>query len=197
MIRTCYRALDPSDLDHLRKSRGSWLRNVLTVSLPVSALIFGVVFLITKSFVVATLFSAALFLGSTISNLRFFRNVRRGMTNSQAVEVIDVQAQCAIDVEHLGSYGPAYCFFVGEGQAILVVGQWLLECEPFPAASFQIHRWSDTGKPIRISATGPAIECLPSPAKLKRNHHFRQVEIFPGTPETLQQDMDSAFKAAE
>ena len=58
----------------------------------------------------------------------------------------------------MGSHGPAFCFFTDEGEAMLLIGQWLLEQPSFPTMTFRLHRWSDAKTPIRIESMGIEID---------------------------------------
>lgn len=196
MIRIYQRATNNTDLAALTRGRGSLKRNLLTVSLPIAIVVFGVVYLKWRSGWVAAGIAAGLFIASLVSNIRFFRKSRhrgRQMADDKAVETLEVSATRILDIEFVGDQGPAYCFFVDEGKALLLVGQWLLECPSFPSANFRLHCWSDNRKPIRIEPLGPTVQAEHSTAHLKREYRFKPIELLRAAPETLQRDLDNAF----
>ena len=196
MIRVYQRAADNLDLTALTRGRGSFGRNLLTVSLPFAAVLFGIVYLKWRSMWVAGGIAGGVFIASLASNARFFRTRmkrERQMADANAVETMEVSATRILDVEFVGDQGPAYCFFVDEGKALLLVGQWLLECRSFPSMSFRVHRWFDSKKPIRIESLGPRVQAEHSTVRLKPEHRFKPIELFDAAPETLQVDLDRAF----
>ena len=196
MISIHHRAANDLDLRALTEGRGSLLRNVATTSLPVAAIVFVAVYMIWHSSLAAGVVAVILLSASLLSNFRFFRKVRQRQTlkaDSAAVEVWEVSAQRVLDIEPLGDNAPAFCFFVGDGKALLLVGQWRLEHDLFPAQSFRLHRWRDNQETIRIEVTGPQIEPEHSTVRLRPSYRFRQLELIDGAPETLQEDLDRAF----
>ncbi len=195
MIRTSYRFADELDLNAMGRSRGSLVSNLFLVSLPLCAVVFAVVYVVSRSIVAAGLISGGLLVASAVSNVRFFKEYKRRQRlceDPQSVEVFEVEASRVIDVEYLGSNGPALCFITG-GEALLLVGQWLLEQQSFPSMTLRLSRWSDTKKPIRIESTGAEIIPEPSNVQLRANYKMSDVELFDASAETLQQDMDRAF----
>ena len=197
MIRIYQRAANNLDLAALTRGRGSLVRNLLTVSLPLVAVLFGVVYFKWRSVRLALGIAGGVFFASFVSNFRFFRTrkQRKGQeVDAKAVETLEVSASRVLDIEFVGDQGPAYCLFVDEGKALLLVGHWLLECPSFPFTSFRIHCWSDTKKPIRIEPLGPSVQAEHSTASLKPEHQFKPIELFQAAPETLQRDLDKAFK---
>src|SRR5688500_8962621 len=196
MIRTFYRAADELDLKAMTRSSGSLMGNLFMVSLPISALLFAGAYLLSRSMLAASLISGGFLVASVVSNMRFFKEVRRRqrlLEDAQAVEVIEVEASRVLDIEPLGDHGPALCFFSAEGKAIFVIGQWLLEQSSFPSTAFRLRRWSDTKKPIRIESTGAEIIPEQSTVQLHANYKIGDVELLDASPETLQQDFDRAF----
>ncbi len=172
MIRTSYRFADELDLKAMGRSRGSLVSNLFLVSLPLCAVVFAVVYVVSRSIVAAGLISGGLLVASAVSNVRFFKEYKRRQrlcVDPQSVEVFEVEASRVIDVEHLGSNGPALCFITG-GEALLLVGQWLLEQQSFPSMTFRLSRWSDTKKPIRIESAGAEIIPEPSSVQLCANY---------------------------
>lgn len=180
----------------MTRGRGSLWRNLLFVSLPVALVLFGLVYLFSRSVLAASIVATAAFVGSVWSNVSFFTAVRRRenlRSDDRAVEVTEVEASRVLEVEHLGSHGPAWVFFSDDGKALLLVGQWLLSFRSFPSESFRLYRWSDTKKPIRIKSTGKRIRPEHSTVCLRASHRLGDVELFDATPETLQDDLDNAF----
>jgi hypothetical protein len=98
-----------------------------------------------------------------------------------------------VDVEPLGSHGPAWVFFAADGKAMLLVGQWLLRHRSFPSTSFRLYQWADTKNPIRIEPTGRRVKPERSTAQLRPNYRLTDIEVFDAAPETLQHDLDRAF----
>jgi hypothetical protein len=196
MIRSYRRAADEADVKAMTQGKGSLVRNILIVSLPIGAFLFLGMYWLTRSYVAAVVVGGAVALGSIWSNVRFFRTVgERGKPGSEqsTVEVMEVEATGVLDIEHLGSHGPAYCFFTADGTALLLVGQWLMEFPRFPSLSFRLFRWADDGKPIRIEATGRTIEPEQSTVALQGHYRNGDIEVFRAQPQTLQQDLENAF----
>jgi hypothetical protein len=175
MMNIHHRAAKDLDLKALIQGRRSPGRNLLVVVLPVSLVLFGGVYFLWRSLLAASAAGVGVFLASTFSNIRFFRNVegrKSRKTNARAVEVFEISASRVLDIDFIGDDGPALCFFVGSGKALLLVGQWLMDYKSFPCESFRFHRWSDTKKPIRIEVTGPTIESERSYAQLRASHKY-------------------------
>lgn len=196
MMTIHHRAATEQDLAALTQGRGSLARNLATVSLPVSAVVFAVVFAIWRSVPVAGAAAVGIFLASLVSNVSFFRRMQRRTalkTDAGAVEVLDVSASRVLEIEPIGDNAPAWCFFIDPNRALLLVGQWLLDYHVFPSSSFRLHCWANTRKPIRIESTGPALAAEHSAVQLRPAHHFRKIEVFDATRETLQQDLDRAL----
>lgn len=196
MIKVYHRSVDERDLVAVKRHRGAIARNLMTVSVPVSLVLLGVVYLRWRSVLAASAVALSLFVASLFSNVRFFKSVGRReaqKTDPNAVEVFEVSASEVYEVDHLGSDGPAFCFFPESGKGLLLVGQWLNEAEPFPCDSFLVSRWSDTGKPVRIEPTGRPISAVLSPVVLRASYRLGSVELFDASPSTLQQDLDRAF----
>ncbi|HYL83200.1 MAG TPA: hypothetical protein VE263_03120 [Candidatus Angelobacter sp.] len=196
MLKIYSRAASDRDLKAMKRAGGSLGRNLITATLPVAALLFGGVYWKWRSVFAATLVAVGVLLASALSNVRFFREARRRenqKANSNAVEVLEVTASRVIDIEPMGDNGPAFCFFVESGKALLLVGQWLRECDSFPAEAFRLYCWSDTKKPIWMEVTGRAIEAEHSTVCLRAFHRFGKINLFDATPETLQADVDKAL----
>ena len=196
MIHTSHRAAVPDDLQAMTESRGSLSRNLLFVSLPLSAVLFAAAYFITRSILIAGIMSAVLFLASAVSNLRFFKEISRRQRlceDDHAVEVIEIHAFRVFDIEPLGSHGPALCFFSDEGKALLLTGQWLLEQRSFPSKEFRLSLWSDSKMPIRIDSTAAEITPEQSTVQLRADFRIGDVELFNAEPGTLQQHLDRAF----
>jgi len=79
---------------------------------------------------------------------------------------------------------------VGEGKALLLVGQWLLKYDSFPAEPFRLHRWADTNKPVRIDVIGQPLKAAHFTVRLRPSHRFGIIDMLDATPETLQEDLD-------
>jgi hypothetical protein len=176
-------------------ARRSLGRNLLFGSLPVGAALFGLTYLVSRSVVAAGVVGTGIVGASLVSNIRFFRDVRRrgASQNEAAVEVTDVEASRVFDVEPPGTQGPALVFFVDDGRALLLVGHWLLEYRSFPSMAFRLHRWADTNAPIRIETAGPRIGPEQSTVRLRPSYRMRDAELFHARPDTLQEDLDRAF----
>jgi hypothetical protein len=103
MITIHHRAANDLDLKALTEGRGSPGRNVTTVSLPVAALTFGIVYMIWRSALAAGVASMALFVASLLSNISFFRRVRRHAflkADNTAVEVLEASTQRVLTMTH-------------------------------------------------------------------------------------------------
>lgn len=193
MLRTYHRPADELDLEAFRDGKGALQRNLVTVVIPVTVIVFAGAYLLLRSVLIASVVAAVLFLASAASNLRFFRAGQRRnklKENANAVEVLEVSASSALDLEPIGDHAPAYCFFIGEGKALLLIGQWLLPYHPFPAKKFCLHRWADTREPIRIDGIEQPIEAEPSQVRLRRTHRFGKIELIRADRQTLQEDLD-------
>ena len=196
MIRTFHTSADDRDFRAMMRGRGSLGRNLFFVSFPVALFLFALVFLLWRSLIVASIVGVSAFLASVWSNVSFFTDVRRRQNSrldGRAVEVTEVQASRVLDIEPLGSHGPAWVFFDDGGKALLLVGQWLLPFRSFPSRSFHLYRWADTKKPIRIKSIGRRVKPEHSTVRLRASYRLTDVEVFEATPETLQNDLDRAF----
>jgi hypothetical protein len=195
MIRISRVAADAGDLRAIVPAGTSIARNVFLGVVPVSALVFAVAYLVSRTVWVAAAGAAAMAIASSISNVRFFRGVarRRQQSDVQSVETIDVEAFHVVDIEPLGSHGPALVFFAEDGKALLLIGQWLLDQPSFPSRSFQVRRWADTGKPIRIEVRGPEIDPESSAVQLPPSSRIGDIGLFDATPGTLERDLQRAF----
>ena len=196
MMTTRRRAANDLDLRSLTRGRGSLARNLATVSLPAAAIVFGFVYWRWRSLRAAAVTASVLFLLSLLSNVLFFRKVRRRENlkrDENAVETLDVSTSSVLDLEPVGDNAPAFCVFVGDGKALLLAGQWLRDYRAFPCEAFLLHRWADSQEPIRLEVTGKRLQAQSSTVQLRPSHRFRKIEIFEATPETLQEDLDKAF----
>jgi hypothetical protein len=185
MVNIYHRAANDLDLKAFTKGRRSLGRNLLAVVLPGSLVLTGGVYFLWRSLLAASVAGVGVFLASAFSNIRFFRNVNRResvKTNASAVEVFEVSASRVLDIDFIGDDGPALCFFVGGGKALLLVGQWLMDYKMFPCESFRFHRWSDTKKPIRIEATGRTIEAGKYHVQLRPSHKYGRTELLDAAP---------------
>ena len=75
MIRSYRRAADEADLKAITHGKGSLVRNVLMVTLPIGFVLFLGMYWLTRSYVVALAVAGVVALGSIWSNVRFFRTV--------------------------------------------------------------------------------------------------------------------------
>jgi hypothetical protein len=196
MIRTYRRPANAEDVKAMTEGRGSLVRNILTVTLPIGAILLVGMYWVTRSYWLAIVVASMFLLGSIWSNTRFFKTVgerEQSGSNPPTVEVIEVEATRVLDIEHLGSHGPAYCFFVVDGRALLLIGQWLMRFPGFPSLSFRLFRWVADGRPIRIEATGKTIEPEHSTVGLQSHYSNGDIEVFRAQPSTLQHDLENAF----
>lgn len=196
MLKIYNRAASDLELKAMNRSGYSLGRNLITASLPVAVALFGGIYWKWRSVLAASLVAVGFFTASALSNVRFFREAKRRerlKADLNAVEVLEVSASRVLDIEPIGDHGPALCFFVETGKALLLVGQWLLECDSFPSESFRIYRWSDTKRPIWIEVTGRPIDTEHSTVRLRPSHRFGKLKLFNATPETLQADLDRAL----
>ena len=179
------------------RGKGSLGRNLLLISLPVALFLFVLVYVISRFLVLGLIIGLVAFVASAWSNVRFFSAVRRrkaGSSTGQAVAVTEVQASQVLDIEPLGSHGPALVFFADEGKALLLVGQWLLNVRSFPSTTFRLYQWADTKEPIRNETTGRRVKPKPSTIQLRATYRLSDVEVFDATPQSLQSDLDRAFE---
>jgi hypothetical protein len=196
MIRSYQRPANVDDLKAMKEGKGSFVRNILTITLPIGALLFVGIYWLFNSSWLALVLGGLFVAGSTWSNTKFFRTVgarETSGTGRPTVEVIEVDAVRVLDIEHLGSHGPAYCFFTDDNRALLLIGQWLLRAPKFPSLSFRLFRWIDDGMPIRIESTGRKAKPEHSTISLQSHYSNGDIEVFPAQPETLQQDLEKAF----
>jgi hypothetical protein len=196
MIRTFQTSVDARGVRAMTRGKGSPGRNLLFVSVPAALLLSALAYVVSRSWLAASVVGVLLLAASAWSNGRFFSEVRRRQQSgaaAEAVQVTEVEASRVLDIEPLGSRGPALVFFAAEGKALLLVGQWLLGCRSFPSRSFRLYQWADTKKPIRIEPTGRRIKPEHSTAQLRLGYRLTDVEVFEATPETLQHDLDRAF----
>src|SRR5882724_1171202 len=105
MLRTYHRPADELDLKAFRYGKGALQRNLVTVVIPVTVIVFVGAYLLLRSVLIASAIAAVLFLASVASNLRFFRAVKRRNNlkeDANAVEVLEVSASAALDLEPIG-----------------------------------------------------------------------------------------------
>jgi len=196
MIRTFQTSVDDRDLRAMTRGKGSLGRNLLLVCFPAALFLFALVYVIWRSLTAASVVGVLALVASAWSNASFFTDGRRRQgagADGQAVEVTEVHASRVFDIEPLGSHGPAWVFFAGDGKALLLVGQWLLRFRSFPSTSFRLYQWADTKRPIRLKPTGRRVKPERSAVLLRPSYRLTDVEVFQATPETLQHDLDRAF----
>jgi hypothetical protein len=199
MLAISHRAANDLDLRAVTQGRGTLQRNVATLSAPAGIVVGGIAYAFSRSWWIAVAAGVGLFGLSLCSNLMFFRRVRHCESlraDSTAVEVLEVSANRVLDVEVVGDNEPAFCFFVEERKALLVVGQWLHEYDFFPSKRFCLHLWSETKIPIRIDAIGPTAIPERSGVQLRTTYRTRKFELIDASPDTLQADLDSTFGSA-
>jgi hypothetical protein len=196
MIRSYRRAADAEDLEAMTEGKGSPVRNILTVTFPIGVLLWLGTYWLVRSVWPALVVAGAFVLGSVWSNARFFKTVEaraKPGTDRSTIEVMEVEATRVLDIEHLGSHGPAYCFFTVDGRAMLLIGQWLMQARRFPSLSFRLFRWVEDGTPIRIEVTGSRTAPEHSTVALQSHYSNGDIEVFRAQPPTLQQDLENAF----
>jgi hypothetical protein len=196
MIRIYRRSADTKDIEAMKQGKGALVWNIVLVTLPIGAILFGGLYLVAHSYVLALVVAGVFVLGSVWSNTKFFKTVGKRETSGpdqSTVEVMEVEATRVFDIEHLGSHGPAYCFFTGDGRALLLVGQWLMGIPKFPSLSFRLSRWADDGRPIRIEVTGRRLKPEHSTVGLHSHYSNGDIEVFRAQPQSLQQDLENAF----
>lgn len=195
MIRTSLVEADERDLQAMAPPANSPAQNFLSATLPISIVAFLVIYGVSRSPWIAGITAGGLMAASIVSNVRFFRKVarRRLEQGRLAVEAIDVEASRVFDIEPLGSSGPTFVFFAGDGKALLLSGQWLLEQPSFPTHSFRLRRWADTGKAIRIEARGPEIDPERSAIQVPYASRSKDTWLMDAAPDTLDQDLRRRF----
>ena len=194
MISRRIQAADPKDLKALQGGRGSLLKNLVGLALPI-ALFMGLgLFALTRSWWVSGGLSLTFLLASAYSNIAFFRGVQRVQSAPEsAVECIEVEAAHVYDLEPQGSNGPAIALLTEAGECLLLVGQWLLEQKRFPARHVRVYRWTADGEPIRIESVGPKVKPVQSNAGLKLRHRPQAIQVFSARIESLEDDLDAAL----
>lgn len=196
MIRRVFQAFTEQDLAAETSGRGALWSNLLTITLPISGVVLAALYAISRSWWIAAI-PAVLFLGfSLISNLLYHARVgrlRALVGRPDSVEEIKVEAVAVQDVEHLGSNGPAYCFFSDDGQALLLVGQWLLEAKSFPSLRFRVLRMAGTGEPIRVESGGEEITPRTFTTVLRTTHKVEPITLLRAGTENLQAVLDAEF----
>jgi hypothetical protein len=195
VIRVSRASVSQKDIEAMTKGAGSLVRNLLAVTIPLSLGVGGLVYLISKSIVAAAVIGGGLLVASAWSNVGFFAEVRKRRDRPEgALEAIEVQATQVVEIEHLGSHGPAWVFLTDEGDALLLVGQWLLEQRrKFPSLSFTVLRWADSGRPLRVESTGRRVHPTEVQVRLEPSYTCSDIEIFRARAESLQDDLRAAF----
>jgi hypothetical protein len=75
MIRTYRRPANAEDVKAMTEGRGSLVRNILTVTLPIGAILLVGMYWVTRSYWLAIVVASMFLLGSIWSNTRFFKTV--------------------------------------------------------------------------------------------------------------------------
>jgi hypothetical protein len=216
MVSTSHRKADGKDVaspDGVARTLTSRLR----FSFLVMGGVFALLYLVTRSLVAAGVVSGVLLLLSVRSILlhhRHLQRLERRLAEPDAVEVIEVRAARVLEVET--PTGPALFFELSDGQILLMQGQWLLahglyraprptgdgvderfnsldDPYGFPSDHFALHRWRGDGRPFWIEVRGRYLAPERSPLELPGDADIQDVERFPGTLATLQQDLTAAL----
>ncbi len=222
MLERRYRRPTKVDLQSPPTDRGP-----IAVDLGISFLVLGVgvftaIDLVTHKWWLAALVAGLLVTASFTSIIRHRRDLaRRTVHGAEAdpVEVIDVEANAALDIEAPGSTGPAVCLDVGNGQILMLYGQWLYDNQiyraprpeddlgdeywnglptphAFPATAFRLHRWDGSDQPFWIEILGDYLAPTETPIQLRCGSPETLPgpwEIFEGSLDTLQADLDRRF----
>jgi hypothetical protein len=77
MIRIYHRSADSKDIEAMTQGKGSLVWNIVTVTLPIGAILFGGLYPVAHSYVLALVVAGVFVLGSVWSNTKFFRTVGR------------------------------------------------------------------------------------------------------------------------
>lgn len=197
MIRRSILAAADADLRALTKGRGSPVRNITLVAIPVGAVLGALAYAMSRSWAVAAIAFVLFVAASAWSNMSFFREVkRRTRTCDAAIECFEIEACQVVELEPHGSNEPAWAFLTDDGQCLLLVGQWLREKRKMPALSFRLFRWTVDGEPARIETSGRKVKPTMSNAGLKPHHRVASIQQFPARFASLEADLDHALGEA-
>ncbi len=233
MLETRYRKATKADVHSAGAAAGSLRSRLIGSFLILGCGVFGLGLLITQSMrtfdgrptaklIAATLPAAALFALSAWSIVGHHRDasqLQRRSAEPEPVEVLEVRPSRAFDIEAPGSTGPALCFELGDGQLLLLYGQWLLEPDlyrasqprdngnddhfnglsaphAFPSDHFLLHRWRGEVRPFWIEVRGRYLPPQESSARLPRGVKARDVELFPGSLDSVGDDLARAVARA-
>lgn len=171
------------------------IRNIALGTLPLCAVLFLPVWLISRSILAASVMASLLFIASLYSNIgRYFDDQKRekaGVTRHtfKTEKVYELNAPD-------DSVAPSLCFDIEENRRLLLNGQWIYEDNiygdnakefydaesdifnrytapySFPADAFEIWTSNLDGRPLRIVVSGDYIEpeqvSWPTPEKYLR-----------------------------
>jgi len=104
MIAVHHRAANDADIKALTNGPTSLGRNLVTASLPVATVAFGIVYAIGRSAMTASIIAIGLFFASLTSNIHLFRDSKRRENlrkDANAVEVFEVSASSSTQRENL------------------------------------------------------------------------------------------------
>ena len=216
MLATRFRSATPADVASSDRAPDT-LSSRLTFAAAVSAGVFLLIWLPSRSVAAAAGVAGGLFALSAWSNLRQrsdVRALRRQLEAPDSVEVVEVRASRVLEV--FSPTGPGLCFDCGDGQLLLLAGQWLLEPalyrapEPaddgnqdrfnllddphgFPSEHFALHRWRGEARPFWIEVLGRYLAPPESSTPLPVAGDF--AEVLRGGIDTVQSDLERAFEA--
>jgi hypothetical protein len=156
------------------------LKNLSTVTIPASIVIFAIVFLISKKPYVASAITLLFLSASIYSNIGKYREdkkrERAGFTQYK------FRTNKVYEMVTPGDLGPALCFEIENERYLLLVGQWIFDGkmyddkarpfldeesnyfngykEPysFPSREFEIWTSNLDGKPVKINILGEYLE---------------------------------------
>ena len=220
MLAPRYRKAEKNDVLDPSRGPSALLSRFFTSFLVLGVGVFGLVYVLTRSFIAAGVVSGVLLVLSSHSILGHQRDLKRRegrLAETDAIEVVEIRASRVLDVEAPGSTGPALCFELPDGQVLLLYGQWLFEHtlyraqrpvgdgnqerfnlldDPlgFPSDHFILHRWRGEVRPFWIEVCGGYLAVENSSVQLPRCATIPQVKVFAGTLSSLQRDIDYAFE---
>jgi hypothetical protein len=151
---------------------------------------------------------------SILSHHRRIKQLERRLAEPEPIEVVEVHASRVFDLE--SPLGPALCFELSNREMLLIHGQWLLEHnlyraprplgdgnqerfnlsdDPFgfPSGHFALHRWRGEVTPFWIQVIGAYMAPEALAVQLPTSAKMQKVEVFAGTFDSLQRDIDYAF----